>query len=107
VFYTFFAEVTLLELLSYPSRLQTIQQPLRLLQIERVEAFRKPAVNRSEQFASLLRLALVTPEAREAHGGAEFPGFCLLLARDSERMPQISMRRLANSMKLGPPLAKQ
>jgi hypothetical protein len=60
---------------------QFIEQRLRLFQITRVEPFRKPPVNRSQQFASLLRLALVTPEAREAHGGAEFPGFGLLLAR--------------------------
>jgi hypothetical protein len=32
----------------------------------------------------LLHLALVAPEACEAHGGAEFPGLGLLLARDSE-----------------------
>jgi hypothetical protein len=51
---------------------QLLQQRLRLLQIERVEAFREPAVHRSEQFASLLRLPLVTPEACQAHGGAEF-----------------------------------
>ncbi len=43
-----------------------LQQRLRLLQIERVKAFRKPAVHRSQQFASLPRLALVAPEAREA-----------------------------------------
>ena len=40
----------------------------------RVEPFSEPAVDRSEQVASLLHLALVTPEAREAHCGAEFPG---------------------------------
>jgi hypothetical protein len=51
---------------------QLIQQRLGLLQIERVEAFGEPAVNRSQQFASLLRFALRTPEASEAHCGAEF-----------------------------------
>ena len=45
----------------------------------------KPAVDRSEKIASLLRLALVTPEPRHAGGGAEFPGFCLLRASDRER----------------------
>jgi hypothetical protein len=59
---------------------QLLQQRLRLLQIERVEALREPPVHRSEQFASLLHLALVTPEAGEACRSAEFPGFCLLLA---------------------------
>ena len=44
-----------------------MEQSLGLFQIEYVEAFGEPAVDRSEQFASLLHLALVAPEAREAH----------------------------------------
>ena len=40
--------------------------------------------NAFEQFARLLHLALVAPEAREAHGGAEFPRLGLLLACESE-----------------------
>jgi hypothetical protein len=51
-------------------RPQLLQQRLRLFQIARVEAFRKPSVHRSEQFAGLLRLTLITPEACEARGGA-------------------------------------
>ena len=35
-----------------PLRRQSVEQRLRLLQIERVEPFREPAVNRSEQFAA-------------------------------------------------------
>ena len=60
--------------------------------IARVEAFRKPAVNRSEQFARLLHLALVAPEACEAHCGAEFPGLCLLLAGDRECALEVRFR---------------
>ena len=41
-------------------------------------------VKRSKQIASLLRFALVAPEAREAHGGAEFARLCWLLTRDGE-----------------------
>ena len=63
-------------------RRQLLEQRLRLLQIVRVEPFGEPAVDRSEQFAGLLRLALVTPEARHAHRGAEFPGLCFLLPRN-------------------------
>ena len=74
------------------SRRQLFQQRLRLLQIARVEPFREPAVHRSEQFARLLHLALVTPEAREAHGGAEFPGLCLLLACNRESTLEIRFR---------------
>ena len=36
---------------------QLFEQRLRLLQIERVEAFGEPAVDRSKQFARLLHLA--------------------------------------------------
>ena len=39
---------------------QLFEQRLRLLQIERVKPFSEPAVNRSEQFARLLHLALGT-----------------------------------------------
>ena len=52
---------------------QLVEQRLGLLQIERVEAFGEPAVDRSEQFASLLRLPLIAPEPRHAHRGAQFP----------------------------------
>jgi hypothetical protein len=48
-------------------------------QIERIEAFGEPVVDRREQFASLLPLTLVAPEPREAHCSAEFPQFRLLL----------------------------
>ena len=61
---------------------QLPQQRLRFLQIARVEPFREPPVNRSQQFARLLHLALVAPEPRHAHCRAQFPGFRLLLARD-------------------------
>jgi hypothetical protein len=35
--------------------------------------FGEPAVDRSEKLASLIPLALVAPEPRHAHRGAEFP----------------------------------
>jgi len=60
------------------SVVQLGEQRLGLLQIERVEAFGEPAVDRREQLASLLRLPLITPKPRHARGGAEFPGFGLL-----------------------------
>jgi hypothetical protein len=59
---------------------QLLQQPLRLLQIARVKPLREPPVNRSQQFARFAHLALVAPEACEAYGSAEFPGFGLLLS---------------------------
>ena len=75
-----------------PLERQLLQQRLRLLQIARVEPFRKPAVNRSKQFVRLLHLTLVAPAACEAHGGAEFPRFGLLLAGDGERSAEISFQ---------------
>jgi hypothetical protein len=53
-------------------RHQCIEQRLRLLQIARIEPFGEPPVNRREQFARLLYLTLVAPEARHAHSRAEF-----------------------------------
>src|SRR6516162_698650 len=73
------------------SRDKLLQQHLCLLQVERVEPLRKPPVNRSKQFARLLHLALVTPDARETHGGAEFPGFGLLLTSDREGALEIRL----------------
>ena len=61
---------------------QLVEQRLHLFQIARVKPLREPAVNRSKQFARLLRLTLVAPEPSEAHCGAEFPGFGLLLTSD-------------------------
>jgi hypothetical protein len=52
----------------------------------------KPSVDRSEKLASLLPLALIAPEPRHAHRGAEFPGFRSLLAGDRERKFVILLR---------------
>jgi hypothetical protein len=58
---------------------QLVEQRLGVLQIERVEAFGEPAIDRSEQFANLLRLPLIAPEPRHTHRRAQLQGFCLLL----------------------------
>jgi hypothetical protein len=50
----------------------------------RVEPFSEPHVDWGEQFPSLLRLALVAPETRHAHGRTQLPGFCLLRTRNRE-----------------------
>ena len=95
------------------SDVQLIEHGLGLLQVERFEAFGEPAVDRSEQFSSLLRFPLITPEPRHAHGGAEFPGFGLLLTCNRERTLEMSfsfrgvrLRRLeryfaCNAMNMG------
>ena len=65
------------------SGVQLIEQSLGLLQIERVEAFREPAIDRSEQFASLLRFAPVAPEPCEPGRRAQLKTPRLLLLRDA------------------------
>jgi hypothetical protein len=59
-----------------------VEQRLCLLQIARVKSLGEPAVDRSEKLARLIPLALIAPEARHAHRGAEFPGFGVLRAGD-------------------------
>ena len=66
------------------SGVQFIEQVLCFFQIARVEPLCEPTVNWSQQFARFAHLAVVAPEACEAHGGAEFKGSGLLLAGDSE-----------------------
>jgi hypothetical protein len=60
---------------------ELIKQRLRLLQIGRLEAFREPFVDRSQDIAGLRALALLGPEAGEADGGAEFPELGALVLR--------------------------
>ena len=57
---------------------QCLQQRLGIFQIRRVKAFGEPIVDRGEQIAGLLGLALLLPEAGETRSGAQFPRFGLL-----------------------------
>src|SRR5262249_36221114 len=82
-----------------PLRRQLLQQRLRFFQVARVEPLREPPVHRSQQFASLLHLALVTPEPREAHCGAEFPGFGLLPTGDCKRTLEAFLRSCSISLR--------
>src|SRR6202011_2667776 len=75
-----------------PLRSQRVEQSLGLIQIERVEALGEPAVDRSENAASRIPLALVVPEPRHAHRRTQLPGPCLLRARDPERALEIRFR---------------
>jgi hypothetical protein len=71
------------------SGVHLVKQRLSLLQIMRIEALSEPPVHGSQQFASLLRLALILPEPRHAHRGAQFPGLCVLLTGNGERALEI------------------
>jgi hypothetical protein len=64
---------------------QFVEQCLFLFQIQGIKALSEPATNWSEKLASLIPLALITPEPRNAHCRAKFPGLRLLLTRDRER----------------------
>ena len=71
-----------------------IARPARrgLFQIDRVEAFGEPTVDRREKIAGVTAFALVAPEPRHAHRCAQFPGLCLLLSRNRERTFEIRFR---------------
>src|SRR5215831_18317564 len=62
-----------------------------MLQVERIEAFREPAVDGSEKIAGVIPFALVAPESCHAHRGAQFPGLCLLLTCDRARTLEICL----------------
>src|SRR5882724_958081 len=64
--------------------LQLFEQCFGLLQVGRVKALREPAVDRRQECARLGPLALLLPQAAQAHGGAQLQGFRLLLASNSE-----------------------
>jgi hypothetical protein len=49
-----------------PSSSQRVEQSFGLLEVERVEAFGEPAVDRGEKIAGRVPLALVAPEPRQA-----------------------------------------
>jgi hypothetical protein len=61
------------------SGVQPVDQRLSVFQIERVEAFGEPAIDRGEQIASLLPFALIAPQP------------CMLIAaRSSKDIQQFS-----------------
>jgi hypothetical protein len=55
------------------SRGHLVEQRLSLFQIERVETFGEPAVDRRKKIASFIPLALVAPEPRHAHSLVVLP----------------------------------
>jgi len=71
---------------------QLVEQRLSLFQIERVDAFGEPAVDRGEKIAGRIPLALIAPQPRHTHRRAQLPGLCLLLTRNRERTLEITFR---------------
>src|SRR5215510_9508740 len=64
--------------------LQRCQQRLGLLEISGVKALREPAVDRRQQRPRFVPLALLLPQAAEAHSSAQLQGFGLLAVGDVE-----------------------
>ena len=61
---------------------QLLQQRLRLLEVGRVKALREPAIDRRQQITGFGLLALLLPQATQAHGGPQLQRFGLLPAGD-------------------------
>src|SRR6516162_3656036 len=63
---------------------QFVEQRLCLFEVLCFEAFREPPIDRGEQVAGCGAVALVAPQPRKAHRGAQFPELGLLLLGDAE-----------------------
>src|SRR5262245_43659463 len=63
---------------------QGVQQRLGLLEVGGVKALGEPAVDRRQQRARFVPLALLLPQAAEAHSSAQLQGFGLLAVGDVE-----------------------
>src|ERR1700730_480895 len=63
---------------------QFVMQRLCLFQVDGVEAFGEPAVDRREKIAGFGAAALVAAEPGEAHGGAQLPELRFLLPGDAQ-----------------------
>src|SRR5580704_16060114 len=72
---------------------QLLQHRLGLFQVERVEAFSEPAVDRREDVVGLGAPTLITPEPREACRGAKLKRLCLLRACDRKRLAERGLSR--------------
>ena len=64
---------------------QRFEQALCFLQVDRLEPFGKPLVDRREEIAAHIRPALIALEPRQAHRRAQLPGLGPLCARHGER----------------------
>src|SRR5215472_10241699 len=71
---------------------QYVQQCFRLLEVGGVKALGEPAIDRGQELARFQALALLLPEASEAHGGPQLQGLRLLAAGDVEGLPKTGFR---------------
>ena len=71
---------------------ESLEQRPGFLQVGGVEAFGEPAVDRRQQCAGVVPLALALPEATEARRGPQLPGFGLLVASNVEGLMKAGFR---------------
>jgi len=83
---------------------QRVQQCLRFLQVEGVKALGEPAVDRRQQLVGFRPPALLLPQARQAHSGAQLQGLGLLAAGDLQgaleagfRLPPVVVSSVAGA----------
>src|SRR4029453_9881067 len=60
---------------------ELLQQRLGFLEVYGVQPLAEPGIDLWQELACSIALPLLLPEATQAHGGSEFPGLRLLLAR--------------------------
>jgi len=63
---------------------QFVEQHLGLFEVGGIDAFGEPPEDWGEQDSRLLRPALLSAQAGEAHRTAQFPGLCVLPAGDGD-----------------------
>src|SRR6516225_9504348 len=63
---------------------ELVEQRLRLFEIGGVETLSEPAVDWGKNVAGFCVMALFAVQPCQAHGGAQFPEFCLLLPGDAQ-----------------------
>jgi hypothetical protein len=73
-------------------RLQLLQQRLRVLQIARLESFSEPGVERRQEIAGCVTLAVALPEPRQAGGGAQLERPGLLPPGDLQSLVEECLR---------------
>src|SRR5437899_845092 len=73
---------------------QCLHQLPRLLQVCSVKTLGEPAIDRCEQVVGRGALALLLPQAGQAHGGAQLQGFRLLAAGDLQGALEAGFRLL-------------
>jgi hypothetical protein len=77
-----------------------IDKKFRLRQIEGLKPLREPIVDRHKKLTSVVIVSSIAPQPRQARCRPQFPGFCLLLLRDSERPDEVVFRLVEVGIRL-------